>query len=205
MQEQMKRASETREAENADFHQTINDARMTQAILDKALARMKEVYALMQQPGAPHIQTSGTHTDPGNGPAAFKDNAGPNAGGSRVVVALEEIIADSKKAEEDAIAGAEDSQTAYENFMQESNKSITQLTKSIVNMTEAKAKAKEALSMAKTDLTQTVLELEGLYETLGDLHKSCDYILMNFDARQEARAAEIEALREAKAILSGMK
>jgi chromosome segregation ATPase len=204
MQEQMKRASETREAENADYHQTIEDQRMTQAILDKALARMKQVYALLQKPGAPHIQTSGTHTDPGNGPARFTKYE-QNAGGNRVVAAIEEIIADSRKTEDEAISAEEDAQTAYENFMKESNKGITQHTKAITNMSAAKAKAKEALSMAKSDLTQTVLDLEGLYETLGDLHKACDYILDNFDARQAARAAEIEALNEAKAILSGMK
>merc|ERR1719454_1377669 len=73
MMVQMKRASETREAENADFQVTVNDQRTMSIILTKALNRMKEVYALLQkQPGAPHIQTSGTHTDPGNGPAKFR-------------------------------------------------------------------------------------------------------------------------------------
>merc|ERR1719287_72480 len=75
MMNQMKRASETREAENADFRTTVNDHRVMSMILTKALDRMKQVYALLQQhgmkPGAPHIQTSGTHTDPGNGPAKF--------------------------------------------------------------------------------------------------------------------------------------
>jgi hypothetical protein len=36
-----------------------------------------------------------------------------------------------------------------------------------------------------------------------DLHKACDFILQNFDIRQEARDQEIEALAQAKAILSG--
>merc|ERR1719159_1831340 len=102
---------------------------MTQAILDKALARMKQVYAfLQQQPGAAHTQTSGTHTDPGNGPARFTKYE-QNAGGNRVVAALEEVIADSKKTEDEAIAAEEDAQTAYENFMKESNQGITQHTK----------------------------------------------------------------------------
>jgi len=47
--------------------------------------------------------------------------------------------------------------------------------------------------------------LEGLNDTNGDLHKACDYSLKNFDTRQAARAAEIDALKEAKNILSGMK
>merc|ERR1711933_233300 len=68
MQEQMKRASEVREAEAADYQETVEDHRLTQTDLQKALARMREVYSMLQeepeQPGAPHVQTSGTHTDP---------------------------------------------------------------------------------------------------------------------------------------------
>merc|ERR1719487_3108773 len=207
MMKQMKRASETREAENADFQVTVNDHRVMSMILTKALDRMKQVFALLQQrqPGAPHIQTSGTHTDPGNGPAKFKDNAAKNAGGGRVVAMLEEILADTRKTEDQAMASEQDSQSAYENFMKDSNKSITKTTQAISDMTGARATAKEELSMAKTDFGETMTELEGLDQTAADLHKSCDYILKNFDARQAARAAEMDALREAKNILSGMK
>merc|ERR1740121_3245359 len=218
MQEQMKRASENREAANADYQTTITDQRLTQMILTKALARMELVYseavydkygkrtqfAQVDQPGAAHIATSGTHTDAGNGPARFTKYE-EHSGGDRVVAMLKEIIADSEKMENEAIDAEEDAQTAYEDFMKESNTGITQRTKSINHMTEARAKAKEELSMAKGDLSATVLELEGLYNTNGDLHKACDYILKNFDARQAAREAEIQALKEAKAILSGMK
>merc|ERR1719198_420080 len=104
--------------------------------------------------------------DPGNGPARFT-KYDKNAGGGRVVAALETIIADSKKTEDEAIAAEEDSQAAYENFMKESNKSITHMTQSIVNMSEEKAKAKAALSMAETDHSQTMEELEGLNNRLG--------------------------------------
>merc|ERR1719388_682121 len=124
MQVQMKRASEDREGENADFQQTAMDQRMTQMILTKALDRMKQVYALLQQrarahlravaqheqPGAPHIQTSATDTDPGNGPARFTKYE-KNAGGGRVVAMIEGIINDSKALEADAIAAEQDAQT----------------------------------------------------------------------------------------------
>merc|ERR1719265_2786615 len=202
----MKRASETREAANADFQVTVNDHHVMSIILGKALNRMKQVYALLQQrglkPGAPHVQTSGTHTDPGNGPAKFK-TYGKNAGGGRVVTMLEEILADTRKVEDQAMASEQDSQSAYENFMKDSNKMITETTKAISDMSGARAKAKGELSMAKEDFASTMAELEGLDTTKQDLHKACDYALKNFDARQSARAAEMDALNEAKAILSG--
>merc|ERR1719262_2018282 len=107
-------------------------------ILTKALDRMKQVYALIQQraPGAPHIQTSGTHTDPGNGPAKFKKME-KNAGGGRVVAMLEEVLADTRKTEDQALASEQDSQSAYENFMKDSNKAITKTKKKLADMSGA--------------------------------------------------------------------
>jgi len=207
-QAEMKKASEIREGENADFQQTMTDQRITQAILRKAIDRMNQAYSeytsMMQKPGAPHIQTSGTHTDPGNGPAKFK-KYGQNAGGDKVVAMLEDVMADSKKMENDAAAAEQDAAGGYEMFMKDSNKAIKQLLRSNVNMSEDKAKAEEALSRDKTDLSATMKTLESLNEELGDLHKNCDFVLNNFSARQEARALEMDALREAKNILSGMK
>jgi len=204
-QESMKRSSEIREGENADFQQTISDQRFTQMILDKALARMKEVYAFLeQQPGAPHTQTSATHTDPGNGPARFTKYE-KNVGGSRIVDMIEKIIGESKSAEVDAIVAEEDAQAAYEITMKQSNQMITAATKKIQDMTGARAKAKEDKLVAKGDFKETMEELSELDKTMGGLVNSCKYILDNFDARQAARAAEMDALREAKAILAGMK
>jgi len=88
--------------------------------------------------------------------------------------------------------------------MKDSNKFIIQATQSISDMSEGKAKAQSDLVMAKTDLKGTMTELFGLHEEAGDLHKSCDFLLNNFELRQKARSAEMDALNEAKNILSGM-
>jgi chromosome segregation ATPase len=207
-QTQMGRRSETREAENGDYQATVQEQRLTQMILQKAMDRMSQVYAMLMQrahqPGAPHTQTSATSTDPGNGPAKFKKYE-ENAGGKRVLAMLDEVLTDSKNMENDAIASEEDSQAAYENFMKDSNKFIIKATQSLSDMTESKAKAESDLVMAKTDLKGTMTELFGLHEEAGDLHKSCDFLLNNFELRQKARSEEMDALREAKNILSGMK
>jgi len=209
MQVEMKKASEIREAENADFQQMVMDQQITQAILTKALDRMKEVYAdniyaLDQQPGAPHIQTSSNHTDPGNGPARF-DKYEKSASGNKVLSMLTEVLSDAKKMENEGRFAEQDAQNAYESFMKDSNGSIQTYYRAVVNMSEEKAKSEQALQAAGSDLKGTNREIENLHGVLGDLHMSCDFVVGNFDARQEARSAEIEALKEAKAILSGMK
>jgi hypothetical protein len=204
-QTQMGRRSETREAENGDYQATVQEQRITQMILQKAIDRMAQVYAMLQrQPGAPHTQTSATKTDPGNGPAKFKKYE-ENAGGKKILAMLDEVKQDSVTMENDAIASEEDAQAAYENFMKDSNKFIITGTQGISDMTEAKATAESDLIMAKTDLKGTMGELFGLHEESGDLHKSCDFLINNFEMRQKARSAEMDALNEAKNILSGMK
>merc|ERR1719247_960829 len=114
-------------------------------------------------PGAPHTQTSATDTDPGSGPARFNEYE-KNAGGGKVVAMIEGIINDSKALEAEAIAAEQDSQTAYENFMKESNDSITNLTEAIANLSAAKGKAEEDVTLTKEDLDSTNKELQGLHD-----------------------------------------
>lgn len=200
----MKRASDNREKENFDNVNTVQAQRVTQTILQKALDRMKEAYAFLQGPGAPHTQTSATKTDPGNGPAKFKQYD-ENAGGKRVLTMLEDVLSDSKQMENEALNSETNAQAAYEILIKDSNKLIVTNTKKITNLSETLAKAKESLSQAKTDLVDTVGVLGELNDVKGALHKSCDYLLKNFEVRQAARSAEIDAMIEAKNILSGMK
>merc|ERR1719473_1586771 len=59
--------------------------------------------------------------------------------------------------------------------------------------------------MAEESRDNILLELEQLANEAADLHKACDFVLKNFDIRQTARDEEVEALKQAKAILSGAK
>ena len=61
-----------------------------------------------------------------------------------------------------------------------------------------KAQAEKAKVEAETDLEATKTELEMLANGKADLHKSCDFVMKNFEIRQEARDEEVEALRQAK-------
>merc|ERR1719420_1918246 len=96
-----------------------------------------------------------------------------------------------------------DSQTAYENFMKDSNDSIQKGQDAIANMTEEKAKSEESLNLAQTDLDGTNKQIENLHSIGADLHDECDYIIKNFSVRQKSRQKEMDALGEAKGILAG--
>merc|ERR1712072_1537322 len=194
MQVQMKRAGEDREKENKEFQTTVADQRATAKLLKATLTILQDFYgkALLQEPVGP---------PPPAGFEAYKKNQA--SGG--VMGMIQQIIDDAKAMEAEAIRSEEDAQKAYEDFVKETNASIEAKSKDIVNKSETKAKAESELVETKEAKEATMLELEQLSNYNAELHQSCDFVMKNFDVRQTARDEEIEALKQAKAILSGAK
>lgn len=190
----IKKASQVRESENADFQTTVADQRATQAILKKALGKLKEFYEK-----AFLIQRSASKQEPPVKFNAYKNNSGA----SPVIGMIEQIIEDSKALESEAVAGENEAQKSYETFVKDSNDLIGKLTEAVSMKTKAKATAKLESEQAKSDLESTEGELEALALYEGDLHQECDFVLKNFNIRQKARLDEMEAIQQAKSILSG--
>merc|ERR1719183_1317055 len=118
---------------------------------------------------------------------------------------IQQIINDAKSMEAETIRAEEDSQKTYENFVKDTNGSVEEKNKDIVHKSKTKAKAEADLVQANDDKEAVLLELEQLSNYKSELHSSCDFIVKNFEIRQQARDEEIEALKQAKAILSGAK
>merc|ERR1719443_2159835 len=124
MQLQLKRAGEDRELENKDFQATVADQRETQKLLTSALNVLKAVYAkkFIQTGATSKKQPAGPPPPPGFG--EYKQAGG--AGG--VLGMIEQIIADTKTLEADAIKAETDAQKAYESVVKDTNASIEQKT-----------------------------------------------------------------------------
>jgi len=189
------KSSQVREGENSEFQTTVADQRATQDILTKALVRLQDFYkkakggALLQKAAqTPPVKFN-----------SFKTNAGA----SPVLGMIQQIIEDSKALEAEAVAGETEAQASYEKFVKDSNGVIQALSDSVASKTSASATAKENKEQAKSDLDSANGELESLALTETNLHGECDWVLKNFAARQKARLDEMEAIGQAKAILSG--
>jgi len=196
MQVQMKRAGEDREKENKEFQQTVADQRASVVLLSKALEILQGFYdkaALLQQKQEP----AGPPPPPG-----FKEYK-KNPQSSGVMAMITQIIEDSKAMEAEAIKAEGSAQSAYEAFVKETNASIEAKSKDITNKEESKAKAEDYLVQAQAEHASVLTTLDELSAYNSELHASCDFVLKNFDIRQTARDEEIEALKQAKAILSG--
>merc|ERR1719453_639009 len=198
MQVQLKRAGEDRELENKDFQQVVAEQRQTQQLLESALNVLKGFYDKAL------VQTSARATQPAGPPPppGFKKYE-KSSGAGGVMGMLEQIVSETKTMEADAIKAETDAQKAYESFVKDTNASIETKSREITNQSEEKA-AKEADKVAEEEaLTAALNEQQELMNENAELHKSCDFTLENFDARQAALDQEMDGLREAKSVLAG--
>jgi len=197
----IKKASESREKDNAEFQTVVADQRATQAILKKALARLELFYK--KKASKPALLQRVVRVVQAQTPPVQFDKYRKNSGSSTVMGLLEQIVEDSKKLEGEALAGEQESQADYESFVKDSNAVIGELEEAVTMKTKAVASAKMDSEETGSEHQSAVGELESLAEYKADLHGQCDFLLKNFEIRQKARLQEIEAIGQAKAILSG--
>merc|ERR1719506_2480684 len=198
MQVQLKRAGEDRELENQDFQSVVADQRATQELLENALGVLKGFYdKALVQTSASAMQPAGPPPPPG-----FKTYE-KSSGAGGVMGMLEQIISETKTMEADAIKAETDAQKAYEAFVKDTNASMEEKTRDITNKSEEKAVAEADKVSEEEALTAALNELQELMNENADLHKSCDFTLDNFDARQAALDQEMDGLREAKSVMKG--
>merc|ERR1719183_708003 len=153
--------------------------------LATALNVLKSFYekaALLQAKAA-----TGSKQPPPPGFAAHEKSAA--SGG---VMGMMQKIIDEAKAQAD-----------FEEFTRDTTKSIEDKTKEVVNKSEEQAQA-EADKVQREQERDTILSnLEELAQGNADLHRSCDFLMKNFDLRRESRDAEVEALKKGLALFSG--
>jgi len=197
LQLELQRASEDRKIENLDFQKTVADQAATVEVLKMALERLAAYYSkesLIQ--GAKMVSRRQTPPVP---QMEYKKSAGATG----VMEMLEKLIQEAKGMIKDARKSESEAQAAYEQTVGDTNDSVAALQQEIASKTKAKVDAHKEKLQTESDIADTESELEGLAKYNSELHAECDYILKNFDARQAARGQEIEALQQAKQILSG--
>merc|ERR1719487_2791680 len=125
-----------------------------------------------------------------------KDSSGPLALIDRLKSDLEKdtqaIEMDEKEAQKD-----------YEELMGESAAKRATDSKSITEKEAQKAGLEGDLEAAKESKKGTTAEFMANEEYIAQLHGSCDFLISNYDLRKEARSNEVDALKKAKAVLSG--
>merc|ERR1712137_1022691 len=200
MTTQIKRAGEDREKEKQDFQKTLADQQETHKLLVAALQALKKFYA--PKPTGPPItafvnQPAGP--PPPQGFQAYKKNSA--SGG--VLSLIQQIINDVEANQVETTRDEKDAQTAYDNLVTETSASIKANNEGILNKSQMKAAKEVELTNTIDEHAGVLLESEQLSNYNAEMHQNCDFVVKNFDIRQTARDEEVDALRQAKAILSG--
>merc|ERR1719247_3456898 len=94
-------------------------------------------------------------------------------------------------------------QEAYATMVTETNSCLAACDKSIMEKEEALSATNGDKAESEAAIMAVTQELQSLKDLNIGLHADCDFLMENFEIRQTARKKEMDAIDEAKAILSG--
>lgn len=184
-------ATAQRTEDNTAFQVNKKDQELTIEVLDKALAKLAPVYGaslgLMQQAAEQPKQAS-----------YEKSNAGPS-----VMGLLETIKADSQHAIDIMNSDEQKAQSEYEKLVTDLNGEIESMNGQMSQKDGEKADCISNKASAQEASDSAAEAMMGLDKALVVKHKECDFLLKNFQVRQDAFQAEIDACNQAVSILSG--
>merc|ERR1719412_51976 len=130
----------------------------------------------------------------------YQTKSGENAG---VIDMINILINDLDKDMTEAETTQQDAQADYVAMMRDSAEQRTSDSKTLADKTAAKAALEGELQAHKAERKSLGKQLAATLEYIATLHADCDWLLKYFDMRREARASEIDALGNARAVLSG--
>jgi len=207
-------ATEQRKEEHAEYLET---AQLTEAgigLLGKAKNRMQKfynpsLYVAPEPTEAPaaffaqiYAVRRSTKVAPPEPPATFGAYEKNKKSGG-VLQLMDNLANELKASLAEAEHAEKTAQKEYQELMAESQEMRAQDDTSVTDKSAAKATLEGKLTSAKETKHMTLKELESIGAYISQLHGSCDFILDNFKLRTEARTNEVEALKNAKAVLSG--
>merc|ERR1719502_627843 len=232
LDKQVAEATEQRKEENEDFVEELAANTAAKQLLGLAKNRMNKIYNPKLYKAPPKRELSAEDritvnmggtlapTQPpggiaGTGVAALSQVAPPpppetygayqkkGEESSGVIAMMDLLLKDLAKQITELETGEKLAQEDYEKFMADSAEKRATDTQAIVDKSAAKADLETDLQMNGEELKAKQSEAMATMEQIKGLHLECDWLTKNYDIRKEARAGEIDALKKAKAVLSG--
>jgi len=212
---QVKEATQVREEENAFFTKTMQEDTAAKEVLKMAKNRLAKFYApKMYQPPAKaerssmgriseEMSLSQQEASPGPPPATWGAYQKKDEEHGGVVAMLDLLINDLDKEMTQMTTDEKEAQSEYETFMQDASDKRAADSRSVEQKTSEKAELESLLLRLQQQLKANGIETYNKEVVIKDLHMECDWLLANFEVRQQARTGEVDSLKKAKAVLSG--
>jgi len=204
-------ATEIRKDEHEDYASTLAANKAAAEIIEFAKNRMNKFYNPKLYKPPPKKETPELFQERFRGAAApppppetfeggYKKK-GEESGG--VIAMMDTLKADLEKEITEMEVTEKNAQEDYEGMVKDAAEKRASDTLSIEEKEAAKAGSEADLVRAGEAKAGTEDELMATKEYIADLHGECDWLLSNYGTRKEARAAEVDGLKNAKAVLSG--
>merc|ERR1719379_877496 len=136
-------------------------------------------------------------------PETFGDYKKKGEESNGVIGMMDMLKAELAKEIQEMEFNENDAQEEYEEMVNDAAEKRTMDTKSIEEKTAVKAGLEDEIVKNSDAKDAEAAELMATKQYIADLHADCDWLIQNFETRKEARANEIDALKKAKAVLSG--
>mmetsp|Transcript_80973 Transcript_80973/g.143424 ORF Transcript_80973/g.143424 Transcript_80973/m.143424 type:complete len:687 (-) Transcript_80973:103-2163(-) len=198
-------ATANRKAEHEDFLELMSSDNAAKELLAFAKNRLNKFYnpKLYAATNFLQIAKHSNKADPGPPPAAPGPYSTKSAESTGVIAMLDKLIKGLDTEMTEAKVSEKNSQEEYEGLMGDSAAKRAADAAAITEKSSAKANYGAELEMAKESKASTEKEAMATAKYMSSLHAECDWLIQYFDVRKEARVGEIEALANAKAVLSG--
>lgn len=206
MKVSLKQAGEQRKAENQVFQSSVADQRATVNVLNKALRRLQQFYdpasipTTTVNPNGVSLVDIRVHGGPP--PPKPKDYEKSGLGGG-VLQLIAKIISEAESEEKELEVSENEAQRLYAKFAQETTDGINSRKDMTANKSKQLASTKADIATTNGDIQTTEAEISSLTDLEMGYHQECDYVIKYFKIRQTARKEEMDAIEDAKAILSG--
>jgi len=200
-------ATEQRKSEHEEFTELMASDNAAKELLNFAKNRLQKFYNPKLYKAPPKADAelvevrvhNGLEPAPEGLPAYSKKSE--ESGG--VIAMIDLLVKDLDKEMTEAEVSEKDAQGDYEQMLSDSAEKRARDSKALTDKTSAKAGLESDLQADKDAKASTEKELMGTAQYISSLHGECDWLLQYFDVRKEARSSEIDALANAKAVLSG--
>ena len=199
-------ATEQRKEENEDYTALMAADAAAKELIGFAKNRLNKFYnpKLYKPPAAALVSINAHGRDaPPPPPAAVEAYGKKTEESNGIIAMMDSLIKDLDKEMTEAEVTEKDAQGDYETFMQDSATKRAEDSKTLTDKQGALANLETSLGEQKSGKVSTEKTLSATMEYIGSLHAECDWLIKYFDMRKEARATEIDALGNAKAVLSG--
>merc|ERR1719428_1226472 len=120
-----------------------------------------------------------------------------------VLAMMDMMKADVEKDIQEMEFEEKDAQADYESMLTDAAEKRAADKKSIEEKEMAKAGVEDTLLKTKDAKAAEEAELMATKQYITEIHADCDFLIENYETRKEARTNEVDALKKAKAVLSG--